>query len=496
MLRARPPRCRETSTARLCPRAALSRRRKKGFLRAGVAGNLWSLAAAAALAACVSVDGRQDAPAIDIPDAYSRSGGEPLPDRWWQHLQDPALSRLIERALAGSPSLAQSWDRLRQAEAVARRERADERPALDGSASIRQTVDDAGAHGEEYSLGLVASYEVDIWGRVRAASDAARFDVRASEAELAAAAITLSAEVARAWYELVAERAVLDLLESQVETNERVQELTELRFRQGQAVLADVLRQRQLVEQRRGEIADVRADIAVLEHELAVLSGRAPGDLRLPARAELSGPRPLPDTGLPMDLLRRRPDIRAAFDAIRAADARVAAAIADRYPRIDVSASFTSAVDSPGDLFSTWLATLLGDLAAPAFDAGARAAEVARAEGVVSERINAYEQQVLEALREVEDALAREARQHDKVASLERELALADQTVDRLTDRYTRGNSDFLDVLNQLISQQDTARELVVARRDLLRFRIDLVRALAGGWDMPAPGLRVNGGST
>jgi len=446
---------------------------------------------ALSLASCAAVENRQDPPAIDLPEGYSTGGDEPLPDRWWRHLDDPELSGLIERSLADSPSLAQTWDRLRQAEAIARRERADELPALDADASIRQTLDDNGSRGEEYSLGLAASYEVDIWGRVRAASAAAAFDVRASEAELAAAAITLSAEVARAWYELVAQRAVLDLLENQIETNERVLDLTELRFRQGQAVLSDVLRQRQLVEQRRGEIADVRSDIAALEHEIAVLSGHAPGGLSLPERASLKAVPPLPDTGVPMDLLRRRPDIRGAFNDIRAADARVAAAIADRYPRIDLSASFTSAVDSPGDLFTSWLATVLGDLAAPVFDAGERAAEVERTEAVLSERINVYEDEVLQALREVEDALGREMRQHEKVASLERQLSLADQTVERLTDRYTRGNVDFLDVLDTLISQQDTARELVVARRDLLRFRIDLARALAGGWDMSAPELRV-----
>lgn len=444
------------------------------------------------LAACAPVDIRQGPPATDLPEDYSTGGDEPLPARWWEHLEDPQLSGLIERALADSPSLAQTWDRLRQAEAVARRERADELPALDADAATRQTLDDDGSHGEEYSLGLAASYEVDIWGRVRAASAAAGFDVQASEAELAAAAITLSAEVASTWYELVAQRAVLDLLENQIDTNERVLDLTELRFRQGQAVLADVLRQRQLVEQRRGEIADVRSAISALEHEIAVLSGHAPGELSLPERANLAALRPLPDTGVPMDLLRRRPDIRGAFNDIRAADARVAAAIADRYPRIDLSATFTSAVDSPGDLFTTWLATLVGELAAPLFDAGERAAEVERSEAVLSERVNVYEEEVLQALREVEDALAREARQHEKVASLERQVSLADQTVERLMDRYTRGSVDFLDVLDTLISQQDAARQLVVAQRDLLRFRIDLARALAGGWDMSAPELRVS----
>jgi len=424
------------------------------------------------------------------PVAFSDSGAEPLPDRWWVHLDDRDLDRLIGAALTGNPSLAQTWDRLRQSEAVARRDGAAQYPAIDLDADARGTLDGDGTTGDSVAIGAAASYEVDLWGRVRSAADAARFDASASEAEVHAAAISLSAETADTWYRLIEQRALLDLLQFQIDINEQVLELVELRFRLGQGQLADVLRQRRLVEERYGDTTDVLADMVAFENALAILLGQPPRTIGLPERDTLDAPPPLPATGLPADLLRRRPDIRQAFFDVQAADARLAAAIADQYPRIDLTASLNSAVTNPANLFTTWLASLVGQLTQPLFDAGRRAAEVDRTEAVLSERLNGYEEAVLQALREVEDALVREKRQREKVDSLEAQLILATQTIDGLRSRYTQGATDYLDVLDALSTQQDLARRLVTARRELIGFRIELARALAGGWDVEAPSTR------
>jgi len=229
----------------------------------------------------------------------------------------------------------------------------------------------------------------------------------------------------------------------------------------------------------------------VLEHLLAILTGRAPGGLALPARAALQAPPPLPSTGLPSALIQRRPDVRSAYIAVGAANSRLAVAIAEQYPRIDLSASLSTVATAPGDLFSRWLASLAGQIVGPLIDSGRRAAEVERNRAVVSERLNAYEDAVLTALGEVEDALARERRQRDKVASLERQVALADQVIERLRNRYTQGATDYIDVLTALASQQSAARQLLTARRALIGFRIELARALAGGWELSPPPPRV-----
>ena len=448
------------------------------------------LAASLALAACAGTEGRI-VPEAEMPAAFTASGEQAQPARWWRSFEDPELDRLVGAALAGNPSLRATWDRLAQARAVALREGAALGPEIDASADASTSWRRPGRDSDSLSLGLAARYEVDLWGRIRAATDAARLDAEAASADRDTAAITLVANLADAWYELVEQRGQLALLQEQIAVNEQVLELVTLRFRQGRAGAADVLRQRQLLEQTRGNTEDVSSRIAVLEHLLAILTGRAPGGLALPARAALQAPPPLPSTGLPSALIQRRPDVRSAYIAVGAANSRLAVAIAEQYPRIDLSASLSTVATAPGDLFSRWLASLAGQIVGPLIDSGRRAAEVERNRAVVSERLNAYEDAVLTALGEVEDALARERRQRDKVASLERQVALADQVIERLRNRYTQGATDYIDVLTALASQQSAARQLLTARRALIGFRIELARALAGGWELSPPPPRV-----
>jgi NodT family efflux transporter outer membrane factor (OMF) lipoprotein len=448
-----------------------------------------SLCLALSLTACATLNqpGRIDTP---LPVKFSMTGASPLADRWWEMFTDPELDALVDSALRDNLSLRATWDRLAQADAIARRDGAARLPAVNLNSSAEQTSGEDINRINDYAVGVAASYELDLWGRVRSTAQAAEFDARGAAAALNTAAISLSAEVAGRWYQLVEQRGQLALLQQQATYNEQVEELVTLRFRMGLAQAADVLRQRQLVEQTRGDSEDVLAQIRVLENQLAVLLGKAPGSMSFAARQTLDALPALPDTGLPLELIERRPDIREAFYRVHAADERVAAAIAERYPRIDLSAGVSTLATSPGDLFSSWLANLAARLAVPLFDAGRRMAEVDRNRAVVSEQLNAYEDTVLLALQDVEDALAREYHQHKKIASLERRLQLADAVILRLRDRYIQGATDYLDILDTLVNQQDLSRRLLTARRELLDFRIELARALAGGWDLQRPQAR------
>ncbi|MGE0474812.1 MAG: TolC family protein, partial [Nitrospirales bacterium] len=280
------------------------------------------------------------------PDSFSRSGPMPLPDKWWETFDDPALNRMIETALTDNFSLLATWDRLRQAEAIAVRERAQRFPSLNGTNTSSRSRDSEGNQTDRVGMGLQMAYELDLWGRVRANTSAAYFDVQVSQADLNVAAITLSAEIAKTWYALLEQRGQLSLLESQIATNEQVLKLVTLRFRQGVASAADVLRQRQLVEQTRGNTKDVRAQIETLSHQLAILLGQPPKSVDIPSDKSLIQLPPLPDTGLPGELIHRRPDVQAIFYQVQAADARVAAAIAERFPRIDLAGALTTNLSS------------------------------------------------------------------------------------------------------------------------------------------------------
>lgn len=435
-------------------------------------------------ASCASPRPEEALP-FSAPDSFSASGEAALPDAWWESFGDSALNVWMAQSLSNNLSLRATWDRLAQAEATARKQGADIYPSLDAIASASRIDRDEG-DVDEFSAGLVASYELDIWGRVRSTRDAARLDRSASREQLRAAAITLSAEIANAWFQRAEQLGQIALLEAQLVTNEKILTLLRQRFRTGQSSAIDVLQQEQLVESRRGDLATARARLAVLENQLAVLSGQ-PAGATIPAPAVSIALPPLPATGVPAELLQHRPDVLRAYDQVLAANERAAAALADRFPRLSISARYTSTGESAGDLFSNWITTLAANLIAPVIDGGSRRAESARARAALSEALNNYGQVALGALAEVENALAQEQRHREFVASLARQLELATQVSERTRDRYLSGGEDFLRILTADLSQQNLERNLLTAERQLREFRIALCRALSGGVALTRP---------
>lgn len=438
------------------------------------------------LAACTLPLQENKAP-IKLPKQFSTSGYKPLPEKWWLAFGDETLDKLIDQAMVGNLNLQSAWDRLNQAEAVARRAGADLVPFLSAEVGtsrtrIRENGHTSDLHG--YALGLVAGYEVDLWGRIRSSRDAAVLDARASAEDLRAAALTLTAQVASTWYQLVEQYGQLKLLDSQISTNEKVLELVTLQFRTGQVGIADVLQQRQLLESNHGEKTQVDALTKVLEHQLAILLGFPPDQKVAPQTSELRELPPLPATGLPVELIQRRPDLRSAYYSVLSADRNVAAAIADRLPRLSLTAQVDSSGGHTRDLFDNWLASLMANLTGPLFDGGLRKAEVDRTRAAATEALHIYGQAALEAFSEVEDALVLEQRQREFIASLNKQLELAVTVIERLRDRYTKGTVDYQRVLDALLSYQQLQRSLLTAQRELIQDRIALCRSLGGGWEL------------
>ncbi|MHC4924787.1 MAG: efflux transporter outer membrane subunit, partial [Planctomycetota bacterium] len=435
---------------------------------------------------------------VSFPEAFSVSGEGELTERWWETMEDEDLASLIEEGLTGSFTLTAAWERLAQADATARRAEAPKRPFLDGTADAgvtrrANTIDtplgDARtrANDTNLGLGLAAGYEVDLWGRIESLADAAALDATASAEDLEAAAVTLSWRIADTWVRLLEQWALQDVLLAQIKTDDQILELIDLRFRTGRVPAEDVLRQRQLQEAKRETLAVARESAEVLEKQLAVLLGRPPTESVTERRTAFPVLPALPATGAPSDLMLRRPDVRAALLRVHAADARVAAALADRYPSVRLTGA--AAVSGPklGETFDNWLASAAAGLTAPLFDGGAREAEVERSEAVVRERIASLGQVVLVTLEEVEVALAREARQREVLDSLAKQKELSDEIVQRTRDRYLGGAADYLRVLEALATAQGLERRILAAKRVLVQDRLDLYRALAGGWALDPP---------
>lgn len=433
---------------------------------------------------------------VSLPSTFSASGTAPLPEEWWRPFADEGLNALVAQSLAGNFTLKAAWNRLAQAQAAARKTGAAQWPTLDGSAGMTRTGREqalAAGTGTDrtfqttYALGLSAGYEIDLWGRVRAAQDAASLQAEATAHDLRAAALSLSGQVASSWYSLIAQKQQRDLLQQQVDTNAKYLKLVEGRFRRGEVSATDVLQQRKLLASTRTEKADVQAAIETLEHRLAVLTGQVPGRATLPAGAALPTLPPLPATGVPAERMHNRPDVRAAFLRVRASDRSTAEAIANRFPRLSLAGSTSTSALKPSLLLEEWLASLAANLAAPLFDGGKRRAEVARSRAAAAENLHQYGQTLLAAVREVEDALSQEAQLEQTVRGLRHQLALSTGTVAQLVRSYRNGTVDFLRVLDELKTQQALQRRLLSARAQRLQQRIGLCLALGGGWDLQRP---------
>lgn len=440
------------------------------------------VAIACSLAACVGHPPRESLPFAELP-AFSASGDAALHDRWWRDFESEQLDKRVQLALAKNFSLEAAWERLREARASVAFENSARRPTLDatGEAALEDGSDIDGR--SRFGLGLEASYEVDLWGRIRKAVQAEQLRTDATALDYRAAAISLSAEVAITWLQLTEARLQLSLINSQIRTNETVLEVLQLRFAVGQSDAADVLRQRQLVEATREQAVTALNRIDLLEHRLAVLEGRPPQERVEADTPILPSLGPMPTVGLPADVLMRRPDVQSTVLRIEASDRDVASAVRDQYPRIDLFAAVSTVAENPGGLFNTWLSSIGAQLIAPLYDGGRREAEVERRVAIRRRLVAEYGQSLLDALAEVEDALANERRQRERLARLETRLDLAERTYAQLRTQYLNGATDFIDVLTALENQQQIERDLLSARLDQLLFRVTLHRAIAGGFE-------------
>ncbi|HET8736106.1 MAG TPA: TolC family protein [Pricia sp.] len=451
-------------------------------------------------------------PPVALPERFSNTGSEVIPDRWWTAFEDPQLNVLVDSALVNNLDLAAIWQQFKAAQAVAKREGADLWPQIETSAQSaisRPQPDFAG--GENIQLGISASYEFDLWGRIRTAVQAEKFRATASLADYRTAAITLSAEIALAWYRLLAAKKQLALAEQQITTNEKIITTIRARFGSGQVRAVDILRQLQLLESTKDQKVVFETNVRLFENQLAVLLGKSPGTVsQIPGISGFSstpGTAPiasetlgssespeipgmdfpeltaLPKTGLPLDLVRRRPDVQSAYDQLLAADMEMASAVRSQYPRLSTQLTGQLRANDFQNLFQNWAYSLAGNLVAPLFYGRRLHAEVDRTEAIKTQALYQYGQAVLTAFQETENALIRDIKQKERIAILEKQVELAGKTNRQLRLEFLNGLTPYLDVLLALDQEQQLRRDMIEAEVEQLEIRISLYRALAGGFE-------------
>jgi len=453
--------------------------------------SLLSAVAAVALLACAHTSVLERIPEVAAPPVGFDRGIDPevvveAPGACGA-LGDQTLRELQDQLAGQSFDLQAAWSRVEAAGARARESGAYLMPRLDASLTGNDlTFPSTGIvnqfllAGAAWDSSLAASFEIDLWGRLRNREVAALLDAEASVQDLRSLAISLSSVLAEAWFGVVAERELIALLESQQQTSEKFLELTQLRFGQGLGPAQDIGRQREQLLSLQGQIELARGRLESLEFQLATLLGSAE---RL-TPDEASGLGPLleaaqqPELGLPAALLERRPDLQAARRRVEAADRRAAAAVKEWLPSLSLTALVTGRALDVVDVLDDLVRQIGGSGSQALYGAGGRRARIDQAYAAAEESLYAYAQSVVGAVGEVQTALATGRSTRELVANLQERLSEARRVLMLTSESYREGATDYLNVLTALLSQQGLEQALIDARRQQLGSRLQLCRAL------------------
>lgn len=463
-----------------------------------------TLLASSLLAACASVGPDYQRPAVELPEQWPQAGAgqRAATAPWWSLYHDEVLDALIQEALAHNADLVIATSRIDEARAALRLANADRLPSVDASFTRSRTrlshetnALPAGTPDtfNAYQAQLQVAYEVDLWGRVRRSTEAARADLAASEAARDAVRNALTAQVAQSYFGLIAFDAQLAAVRRTIEARTSALDLQKKRTDAG-------LQSEFELRQQEAELAALQVQLPTLERQrtlaqnaLVVLVGRSPRAVMEASivRGTATTPTdPVVPAGLPSELLLRRPDLREAEHRLIAANARIGVARAAYFPSIGLTAAFGSESTTLADLFSGPARTFLfaAQVAQPIFDAGRTGARVDAATAQQQRALAEYRLAIANAFREVSDALAtqraaRETLEAERVRTdaLNRTLALA-----RL--RFQNGVASQLDVLDAERALLSAEFNRIEAERQQRAAVADLFRALGTGWPDSAPG--------
>jgi multidrug efflux system outer membrane protein len=470
-----------------------------------------ALAVAALLSACGTVGKDFVAPqGVDTP-AYRHAAAEPqdqsarLPAAWWTVFDDATLTQLEQRAMRDSPNVRAAAQRLVQAQAQLGVTRASELPTVGVSAGVSNSRTSAetpmGAtfghksiKGTEYSVGANFSYELDLWGRVRRAVEAADAQALAAQDDRDGVMLMLSSQVATTYWQLRGLDADIAILNDALATRRESQQLIEARFNAGLSNELDVSRTRIERANAEADIQEAQRQRNTLEHALAVLVGASPSQpILLAAAGNVATTLPQPPAipvGLPATLLGQRPDLAASVATLKAFNAQVGVAEGAYYPSVSLTGNFGYASETLSNLAQGSARQFsIGPLALslPVFEGGRIKANVNLAKARYDEAVANHEGRLLTALREVEDALSdvqQRKQQGDVQVQAQQAAARAVQVAQA---RYDRGVSTYLDVTDAQRSALAADRAAAQIRTQRLLAAVSVARALGGGWSPAAP---------
>lgn len=436
-------------------------------------------------------------PEMDSPAAFTQptTTADSIANlQWWDLYDDPKLRELIEIALEQNNSLAIAISRIEEARARYGFVRADLYPRVDAQVgatrgdSIGQLIPGANIGiTENYVLAGSASWEIDLFGKLRRSSEAARAELLATEEARRAVMITLIADVAAAYLLLVDLDARYDIAKRTLDTRQRSTELVGARYDKGTVPLLD-LNQAQIQEaEAAAEMHSFERDVIRVENLLNVLVGRNPGPVLRNRDKAIPLSAPVVPAGLPSELLERRPDVRQAEQQLAAQTARIGVAEALRLPSLTLTGTLGVASTDLSDLLDgdakIW--DITGNIFAPIFNAGQNKRRVEVEKARTEQLLNQYELTVLQAFREVEDALAEIRTAHAEALARQDQVKAARSASTLSRARYNGGVTSYLEVLesDRSLFRAELAESAI--RRQQAVGLVGLYKALGGGWLAP-----------
>jgi len=463
------------------------------------------------LAGCAAVGPDYVRPEVRIPSDWqgaTKTGksGEDLA-QWWKTFQAPELDRLVAEALAANLGLKKAAARIVEARSQVTYNAAAGLPQLKANSNANRrlnsfslggasTANPAGGYFGSGSsqisnilqAGFDASWELDIFGGIRRSVEAAQAAAEAERENLRDAQVSLVAEVARDYIELRANQQRAAVTRANLAAQAETLALTRERLRMGLVSELDVAQQESQLDNTEAKLPGYEAAAKQAMYALAVLLGKEPGALS--RRFQREGPVPVadrePGTDLPSELLRRRPDIRRAERQVAEANAKVGAAVADMYPKVSLTAFLGLQNLNMADFTpvgKSW--SLASSASLPLFNWGKLSANVEGKEAQRDQSLLDYQSSVLNAFKEVEEALVAYAGGQKRRGSLLKAVEASQSALELATDRYRRGLTTFLDVLQTQQTLYQNQNSLVESEAQASTDLVALYKALGGGWERP-----------
>ena len=413
---------------------------------------------------------------------------ELLKGKWWEIFGDSQLSRLEELVSVSNQNVKQAEAQFRQARALIAANRANYYPTIGSTPSITQSDIGKNSRGvgtnQQFSLTAAATWEPDLWGRVRLAVENAVDNAQVSAADIQNILLSQQALLATDYFALASNDMQRAVLTETIAAYEKNLQLTLDRFKFGVASKSDVALAQTQLDGARSQIADLAVTRAPLEHAIAMLTGRAPANLEL-GPTKIAGPPPAIPLAVPSLLLERRPDIAASERQVAAANANIGIAQTAFYPTLTLTAGTGLLTNNLANLFTYgsryWSAG--PNISETLFDFGRRGAALEGAQAAYDATVANYRQTVLAAFQEVEDDLAELHYLGQEAVVQDEAVKAAQDSLNLELDRYKAGTESYLNVITTqtiLLGDQITAVTILQRR---MAAAVDLVKAVGGGWD-------------